>query len=236
MAFLSLPTELRFAIYSIIAIPDTAPFSAYHGLYMSCRQVKTEMDGECGKVLLEHLRQLQSTFQDQQYFLQLTVANTFPAMLHARLSFDSNIYTLSDVLNELVSLHLESLTLTPRRASFDSLPDMDVSAFFHWTLDALPGNINGLRPCMRRLIIETTVTSQSTAKLWTKYVERPVTGRYVSRWVLKSDRRLAAVWEVANEAKNAKRLKASEFFWAFQGRKPTKKDKGSTLYRYWVEG
>jgi len=233
MTFLSLPTELRFAIYAIIAIPDTAPFTAYHGLYMSCRQVKTEMDGECGKVLRERLRQLQSTFQDQQGFLQLTVADTFPAMLHARLSFDYSVYRLSDVLNGLVSLHLESLTLTC--VDPNSCPT-EVYNFFNWTLKALPGNMSGLRPCMRRLIVETTVTSLGMAELWTNHVKRPDTGRYVSRWVLKPNRQLVAVWEVADEAKNGKRPTASEFFWAFQGRKPTKKEKRSKVYKSWAKG
>jgi hypothetical protein len=45
MSFLSLPAELRFQIYGIIAIP-TIPFSAYHGMYLSCRQVKSELDEE----------------------------------------------------------------------------------------------------------------------------------------------------------------------------------------------
>jgi hypothetical protein len=58
MAFLRLPTELRLAIYTVMAIPDTAPFSAYHGLYMSCRQIKLEMDDQCAKVLGAHLHRL----------------------------------------------------------------------------------------------------------------------------------------------------------------------------------
>lgn len=58
MSFFSLPPELRYQIYGYMAIPYTEPFSVYHGLYLSCHQIKDEMDAECGPILDLHLRSI----------------------------------------------------------------------------------------------------------------------------------------------------------------------------------
>jgi hypothetical protein len=55
--FLRLPGELRNQIYGYIAIPNSAPLSSYKGLYLSCRQVKNEMDYE---VVEEYQKYLQA--------------------------------------------------------------------------------------------------------------------------------------------------------------------------------
>ncbi|KAJ4377573.1 hypothetical protein N0V83_000398 [Neocucurbitaria cava] len=58
MPFLDLPIELRFEVYGYIAIPHSAPLSAYRGLYQSCQQIKAEMDSECVKVFKAHLLEI----------------------------------------------------------------------------------------------------------------------------------------------------------------------------------
>ena len=55
MSFLHLPTELRFHIYSYISIPDAAPFSAYRGLFLSCKQIALELIQEAPKTILTHI-------------------------------------------------------------------------------------------------------------------------------------------------------------------------------------
>jgi hypothetical protein len=53
--FLGLPTELRFMVYREISDPLTACVSDYKGMYLSCRQLKAEMDQECPKPLARYL-------------------------------------------------------------------------------------------------------------------------------------------------------------------------------------
>jgi hypothetical protein len=54
-SFLDLPLELRYQVYFYIAIPRYTYFSTYHGLYLSCHQVRNEMNQECGSILQKHL-------------------------------------------------------------------------------------------------------------------------------------------------------------------------------------
>jgi hypothetical protein len=55
MSFFQLPAEIRVDIYGLMALPFEVPVSEYRGLYMSCRQVKMEMDYECSKVLEKYV-------------------------------------------------------------------------------------------------------------------------------------------------------------------------------------
>ncbi|RMZ68234.1 hypothetical protein GMOD_00004447 [Pyrenophora seminiperda CCB06] len=54
-SFASLPPEIRLEIYSYMAIPLTTPFITWHGLYLSNRTIRAEMDAECGKILRAYL-------------------------------------------------------------------------------------------------------------------------------------------------------------------------------------
>jgi hypothetical protein len=58
--FLELPPELRFHVYAIITIPRDAPFSAYSGVYLSCKQIKAEIDQEGAKATKSYLAYLTS--------------------------------------------------------------------------------------------------------------------------------------------------------------------------------
>jgi len=42
--FLELPIELRFNIYALVAVPVKNQPSDYPGLYLSCSQIKSEID------------------------------------------------------------------------------------------------------------------------------------------------------------------------------------------------
>ncbi|KAF2743544.1 hypothetical protein M011DRAFT_480686 [Sporormia fimetaria CBS 119925] len=63
--FLSLPGELRIKIYEIIAVPTTTPHSAYHGLYLSCKQIWSEMEYHIPKILAKYLQELARTMPVQ---------------------------------------------------------------------------------------------------------------------------------------------------------------------------
>lgn len=57
--FLDLPAEIRVLVYAQMAVPHKAPMSVYHGLYLSCRQVKEEMEYECVKVMDEYTKKIE---------------------------------------------------------------------------------------------------------------------------------------------------------------------------------
>jgi hypothetical protein len=63
-SFRDLPTELRFEIYEYMN-PTIADFhtSQYAGLYLSCQQVRREMDAECEKPFMEALDHLRTIRQ-----------------------------------------------------------------------------------------------------------------------------------------------------------------------------
>jgi len=58
-SFLDLPLELRYQVYSYTAIPTSTYFFTFHGLYLSCHQVRNEMGPECGSILQKHLDHLE---------------------------------------------------------------------------------------------------------------------------------------------------------------------------------
>jgi hypothetical protein len=47
MSFLELPLEMRYQVYDYMTIPHTEPSSNDHGNYLSCHQIKDEMESEC---------------------------------------------------------------------------------------------------------------------------------------------------------------------------------------------
>jgi len=80
-SFLDLPAELRNQVYGYIAIPHTAPLISHIGLYLSCRQIRSEMDSECAKIFRAYLK----TFQDQHQDAHLVIPESFVEMQHFRL-------------------------------------------------------------------------------------------------------------------------------------------------------
>ena len=110
-SFLDLPAELRNQVYGYIAIPHTVPLSSYIGLYLSCRQIRTEMDSECAKVFRQYL----GTFQYQLQDAHLDMPETFAEMQHVRLHVTpitaSNLVRWFDESTALFPLHLASLSI-----------------------------------------------------------------------------------------------------------------------------
>ncbi|KAI4668974.1 uncharacterized protein J4E79_001016 [Alternaria viburni] len=110
-SFLDLPAELRNQVYGYIAIPHIAPLSSYIGLYLSCRQIRSEMDSECAKIFRAYLK----TFQDQHQDAHLDIPETFAQMQHVRLHViptkSSNPDRQLDTVTAIFSLHLASLSI-----------------------------------------------------------------------------------------------------------------------------
>jgi hypothetical protein len=210
--------ELRFAIYTVIAIPDSAPFSAYYGLHMSCRQIKLEMDDQCAKVLGAHLHRLKATLQAAPFFAQLTIPNTFPAMQHVQLSFAIDVLKMSRGLKALTDLYLESITVVAPRDSSGTSIAMDTTMCFFWTVSALGGVQGCVHLHTRRWIVETAVTNKHSAKFWMSIVQgghgKP---DYRSKWVLNPKKRPIAVWESCDRTSVGDDHMEEEILRALQG-------------------
>ncbi|KAI4635186.1 uncharacterized protein J4E88_004740 [Alternaria novae-zelandiae] len=110
-SFLDLPAELRNQVYGYIAIPHTAPLSSYIGLYLSSRQIRSEMDSECAKIFRAYLK----TFQDRHQDAHLVIPESFAEMQHVRLhvlpTSNSNLDRRLDKVTAIFLLHLASLSI-----------------------------------------------------------------------------------------------------------------------------
>jgi hypothetical protein len=62
MSFLSLPPELRCLVYAH-TISSHETFRENHGLYLSCKLIKQEMDHEQKRVIQSHIEDLQSKYE-----------------------------------------------------------------------------------------------------------------------------------------------------------------------------
>ncbi|KAH7079600.1 hypothetical protein FB567DRAFT_606957 [Paraphoma chrysanthemicola] len=112
--FLDLPTELRFQVYTIFAIPRDAPFSAYSGLYLSCKRFKAEMDQEVGKITTTYLQDLANRERD----VIVSKLNSSPSLerLHLNLSNppedSSALFRVLTFIVKLLSLHTASVNIS----------------------------------------------------------------------------------------------------------------------------
>jgi hypothetical protein len=114
-SFLTLPAELRLQIYTDLAIPLHTPFSAYHGLYLSCRQIRTEIDIYCGPLYAKYLSRELSMLE----WASFELPPTFLQMHHLHITIHSNYtvdwncheYDYFMQLDGLFRLYLGSLTV-----------------------------------------------------------------------------------------------------------------------------
>lgn len=118
MSFLTLPTELRLQIYGLIVVPVDAPFSAYVGLYLSCHQVKAEIDTEAPKVLDLCLSDIKKSALGMN--ITASANNLFPATHLHLLAVDpsKSSYAACD-LDVLLSTQIFGMYTTSLRFSFD---------------------------------------------------------------------------------------------------------------------
>ncbi|KAH7071374.1 hypothetical protein BKA63DRAFT_568510 [Paraphoma chrysanthemicola] len=158
MGFFDLAVELRFHIYNLlaIAIPHSAPFSEYRGFYYTCRQIKCEIDQECGRFLRKHITLLQKNWKATTRYAHFgALPETWPywSLQHIYLTLDPHAYfrmkqTNDDGFLPILNLHLESVSLalfvdSKSTASWED----DGNWIFYWV-------INQLEP-----VIQLTLTS-----------------------------------------------------------------------------
>ncbi|KAF2826975.1 hypothetical protein CC86DRAFT_382020 [Ophiobolus disseminans] len=123
LSFLALPPELRFQVYAIIANPDT-PFSSYRGLYLSCQEVKSEIDHEASKLLATYFTML-TNCAPAGIAISFSTNAPFPAPQHIHLTIDivmypRRFYPEKKFLEHIFALHLASPTI-----KFDTVPIPD---------------------------------------------------------------------------------------------------------------
>jgi hypothetical protein len=200
MSFLDLPPEMRFQVYAYIAIPDSAPFSDYHGMYLSCKQIRTEMNKECGRVLGSHLKAIQTSLIK----MSITIPTTFLAMQHIHLTYDfprprepSNTYPFFEPLSRLLDLRLASLTVTTAKGSRQWFTRMV------WPIEWVFSRFYREEIHARRIVVEIPDAARPRVRDWFQTAERMFrpgvlreTGEvHHFRWALLPGRRVNAVWE-----------------------------------------
>lgn len=121
MSFLDLPPELRLQVHGIIAIPDVAPFAEYRGLYLSCHQVKDELDKEGPQGLFRYLDKIKDGIPNTilvNTFSKSTFWHTLDIHIRFECPRDHNdhcIESSSSFLSPVLGLHVRNLTFAVSR-------------------------------------------------------------------------------------------------------------------------
>jgi hypothetical protein len=189
MFFLALPAKIRCQVYSIIAIPDAAPLSDYRGLYLSCHQVKDELDHEGARVFGAYLRHLNSNFENAR----LTIPSSFPEMQHIHLTegvIDGNIVGYWNDQRLFNKLHVKSLTI-------DMQHNPRTSAA-HFQLVELIGNHSiAAEHLPRRIVVVLPFVTRGRAIWWMKLAQvfRRSRTDCSFRWSLTPGEGVRAIWE-----------------------------------------
>jgi hypothetical protein len=192
-SFLDLAIELRYYVYGYMAmeIPISVPFTSYHGLYLSCHQIKSEIDSECPPIMHAHITALQDSIQSAY----LTIPSSFLTRQHLHVchirQLDSPDILFPNFgynhLLPLCKLHLATLAMA-------SVHDVDGSrtiALLYWVIARiLRQELN-----VRRIVVHMPIVGKSRADDFRHTVARPSTGKYVFRWVLTPEG-VEAVWQV----------------------------------------
>ncbi|KAH5600636.1 hypothetical protein HBI26_081940 [Parastagonospora nodorum] len=160
-SFLDLAIELRYYVYEYMAmeIPISVPFTAYLGLYLSCHQIKSEIDSECPPIMHAHITALQDSIQSAY----LTIPSSFLTRQHLHVchirQLDSpDILFPSFGYNHLLplcKLHLATLAMVSAR-------DVDGSrtiALLYWVISRiLREEVN-----VRRIVVHMPIVGKSRA-------------------------------------------------------------------------
>jgi hypothetical protein len=95
MSFLSLPPELRCLVYAHTTFSHEQ-FREYHGLYLSCKLIKREMDYEQKCAILSHIEDMQSKYTTEsgiELSLAPSTTNALSRNLQISLSVSTSHYT-----------------------------------------------------------------------------------------------------------------------------------------------
>jgi hypothetical protein len=204
-----------------MAVPDTTPFTSYIGLYLSCHQVKVEMDSECGKVLRGHLTDLEG----QLFGVRLNIPDGFLAMQnvrplldpkHSQFFFPTNV----DAFRPLCKPQSASTTFVFNYTISSAVPALTAFKTMYWLVacikhkdseGALPGRIQFEVWDINREIARKLVLLAEDVKEW--HWEALTDWRF--RWVIKSGI-VQGVWEKKPIGKNSEEIDAEEVIQALQ--------------------
>jgi hypothetical protein len=144
--FLLLPAEIRLQIYGIMAIPDTDLVSSYKGLFLSCKQIKDEMEDEFTYVFGKYIQPLKSAMAAQlpgssvqlvrerfsgSYRLEITLPSTSlpPGPTRDYDEYPDVLWTLVKLPLDLLSI---DLTLSEDRSTLpEGLREADTMALWY---------------------------------------------------------------------------------------------------------
>ncbi|KAH7079601.1 hypothetical protein FB567DRAFT_532992 [Paraphoma chrysanthemicola] len=181
MRYFDLPVELRFQIYDLLAktIPHSAPFSEYRGFYYTCRQIKCEIDQECGPVLRKHITLLQNNWKATTRYANFgALPATLPywSLQHLYLTLDPHAYFRRKQRNDdgflpIFNLHLESVSIalfvdSKSNASWED----DGNWIFYWVIYQLERRNAELQA--RRIMVYLPKASKKMAMFWVKLGKR----------------------------------------------------------------
>jgi hypothetical protein len=133
--FLLLPAEIRLQIYGIIAIPDTDLVSSYKGLFLSCKQIKDEMEDEFTYVFGKHIQPLKSAMAaelpgssvqlvPERFSGSYRLKITLPTLRWTSILATYYRYPKCDAFFSLLKLPLDSLSLNLTLSrDLSTLPD-----------------------------------------------------------------------------------------------------------------
>ena len=196
MSFLSLPTELRFEIYGYIAVPYEAPLSTYAGLYLSCRQVKDELDSEGTKLLEAHLSETIADVEGLR--LDFPVTGTLSTMQHVHLVVCDRVCSVRfHHLSSLFSLHLSSITISYLRQNGSPVWGTGKTTDLMYELQWWTPHVVNNPPCTRQIVIELPMLNRDKVETWLEYEEHYNILHYGwgFRWRAKSGGGVEGVWE-----------------------------------------
>ncbi|KAF2826974.1 hypothetical protein CC86DRAFT_406206 [Ophiobolus disseminans] len=167
MSLLDLPTELRFQVYSYISVPLEAPFANYHGLYLSCNQVKEDINSEGSRLFRTYLASVKRQLKNASF----AKPYAFLAMHHVHLI--KGTHPLKRVvphrdLKPMLGLHLVSLTVSLRKENKYS----DYTSNFDQQLDYLfylqDASRQDFESNTVQVVIELPTVSKRLATKWMK--------------------------------------------------------------------
>jgi hypothetical protein len=196
-SFLDLPTELRNYIYGYMAmeIPISTPLTSYLGLYLSCHQIKSEIETECAPILRAQIAALQDSIKP----VHLTIPSSFLPRQHLhvcqvrQLKYTSGTSTWFrrysyDQLLLLCKLHITTLSIAAKGT--DANGSHTIALLELVIARTLCEEVN-----VRRIVVHMPIMSHSGAEYLLHNVIRPSIGKYLFRWVLTPEG-VKAVWEV----------------------------------------
>jgi hypothetical protein len=116
MPFLDLPLEIRLHVYSYIAFPTSGPFSDYYGFYLSCQQIKAEIDEEAPKICRRFLDKFSLANPGHLFDHGITLPGLYD--LHLTLYYTSGRHGVGvESFKSILSLYYTSVTIAIKRPS-----------------------------------------------------------------------------------------------------------------------